>query len=161
MLSRGRARSQERPVKPQASSHGTAPASAMDGRQGDRWRGLMRQAARERLLGVAAQSRGFASGAGTRMSPSMETAQERVQRWREQPRRRQDQQSLPPMIPIVLAAVAGLLVTVILLRLRRAALAKAELDDMDILVDVAVVPTEMGVRSGLPSDDLIVVRQEQ
>ena len=142
---------------------------------GDRRRDLVAQAARERLQGVASQSRGVADATRTRMSPYVETAQERLQRSREQLRRRQQQeqeqeqevvmeledqgrQRSVPIIPLVIAAIVAVVAIIAFLRSRRAG--DEEMDEMDVLLGAGVSLSEMGEPGLLYSDDDLLVAIE-
>ena len=145
-----------------------------DALQRDRRRDLVAQAARERLQGVATQSRGVASTTRTRVSPYVGTAQERLQRSREQLRRRQQEQDLAmeielemaqqqrslPVVPLVLAAIVVVIAVIAFLRSRGSE--DGQDDEMDVLLSAGMSLSEMG-EPGLTyvDDDLIVAIEER
>ncbi len=158
MFSRGRSR---KPEGAESSAHNTTPTLVLDEPQVERWRLLLRQATQARLLGLDTRLPRAATGIATSTSSSARIPLERVQQSRERSRQREDQQSSSRVIPIVVAAIIGFVVTVLFLRLRRRAETATERGDEDILVDLSVMPTELGTPPRTPSDDVILIREEQ
>lgn len=167
--------SQENTLETGMSSAETMQSIAdMENELRERRRDLVAQAARERLQGVATQSRSVAGAARTRVSPYAETAQERIRRSREQFRQRgeqplvqeqpqpqpqQMQQSSIPVVPLIIAAIVAVVALLAFLRSRTSE--EAELDDMDLLLDVGVSLSEMGEPSLMYADDDLIVAVEE